>query len=568
MLSSSKRPRGACFLPIPPIPCSAMRHRAAAKTSLRSPFVLPLPLPPAAASRPRHALQRHVVCAVANPPLARESSSGEDVADTTPSNTSGSSAEGEEGEGAQARGAPRQRRKLSAETKRKIAFAMLGQKKSDEMRAKVSQKLKGRVPWNKGKKLSAETRARMSEARFGRVPWNKGRSLSQKHRHNIAAGGSGVGRIDSAMSRARRRMARRRPGDAIVAGGGPSGVANGAYPLVETTDINTYVTLRRELRVWSDQFSELNSRRPSLADVRRNAPPEIIRQFERYVAMRDRIRGLAADVYGTINPSTVPVVSPKVTTSAPQNNNAGSVVQYTSNGNPRLVRKKTEVEIAGDVAPVDGGDMGATEGIESMEPVEGIVGSGSESVVGGGESTDSTWGQWDVYDQPMRGDYSSGFQVTETLGPEKEKQTAKKRDQLSPNDYRAIGKYRLIESADIHRYVQLRKKLLTWSASYKKTYGHTPSLSDVEARGYPRMYRRFCEYVNTRDHMDGLFKEVVGAEVGDVEQIKKMSKAGRKLVDQLRPKSPPSNSVDPNVADQEAHTERLKNRSPPSEWAK
>lgn len=76
---------------------------------------------------------------------------------------------------------------------------------SPEMRQKISESLKGRTPWNKGKvgmmpvphnkgkHLSEETKAKISAARKGKSSWNAGLkwdeetkqkiSTSQKKRH-------------------------------------------------------------------------------------------------------------------------------------------------------------------------------------------------------------------------------------------------------------------------------------------------------------------------------------------------------------------------------------------------
>jgi NUMOD3 motif len=410
--------------------------------------------------------------------------------------------------------------------------------------------------------MSAETRARMSQARFGRNPWNKGRRLSEGHRTAIAASSRGVTREISPATRKRLRMARRRPGDAIVAGGVPSSTENGEYPLVETTDINLYVTLRRELRTWSDEFAGRNGRRPSLVDVRRIAPPDVIGKFERYVGMRDRLRGLAADVYGTINPDCVPSVRPSQIASTPQNNNQGSILRYTSHGNARLVPKGRPDGVFVERAKVEA--AGASAARRDIEK-PGKLG---------------TWGQWDAYDLPTRGDYSSGFQVSETVrqglesderaftaAAERTERVPKKeakRAGLSANDYRAIGKYRLMESIDINRYVQLRRDLMAWSSAFKEKHGHTPTLSDVQAAGDPSMYRRFREYIETRDRMDGLVKEVCGAEIDDLEQIKELSDTGRALVDQLRPSTKVERSTPAEPASSLESVGRLTALSPPS----
>lgn len=429
-------------------------------------------------------------------PFAVSSDIGEDI--------STDDAEGRE----EAKGSPPEmptKRAMSVETRRKISFAMLGQPKSAEMRAKVSEKLKGRVPWNKGKKLSPETRARMSEARVGRGAWNSGRRLSDAHRHAISRASLAVARKASPETRRRMRMARRRPGDAILSGS--SGVALpdvGSYPLVDSADINDFVTLRRELRVWSDSFVERNSRRPSLADIRRVASEPVMRKFEKYVQMRDRIRGLASDVYGSVNPRDVPVTLIGDVASAPRNNNAKTVIRVTKHGNPRLVDANGRVPGNGKYR-VDSG------------PLEG-------------DAED----MWDMYDRPASLiEESSSSEADNTLIGAHEL-IPKRRDQLSANDYRMIGKYRLMESSDINRYVALRKELERWSASFKNTHGRTPKLSDVRSSGKSMWYDRFCEYLGMRGRISGLVREVYQTELDDVETLRKVNVEGKEILDTLR----------------------------------
>jgi hypothetical protein len=54
---------------------------------------------------------------------------------------------------------------------------MFCSKKSIEHRHKISDSLKGRIPWNKGKKniYSKETLEKMRVAKKDFVPWNKGK---------------------------------------------------------------------------------------------------------------------------------------------------------------------------------------------------------------------------------------------------------------------------------------------------------------------------------------------------------------------------------------------------------
>lgn len=63
----------------------------------------------------------------------------------------------------------------SEETKRKISEAHKGKKISEETRRKMSEAKKGRVSNMKGCKLSEETRRKISEAKKGKPAWNKGK---------------------------------------------------------------------------------------------------------------------------------------------------------------------------------------------------------------------------------------------------------------------------------------------------------------------------------------------------------------------------------------------------------
>lgn len=434
------------------------------------------------------------------------------------------------------RSARRKRGPLSADTKARISSAMLGQRKSDAMRAKVSRAMKGRIPWNKGKKLSAETRARMSEAATGRPAWNKGRPLSRHHRLAISESSSRLGRRMSAETRSRMLWAKRRPGDAIVGGHARPNIENGDFPLMDAADINTYVTLRRELRGWSDQFTARNQRRPSLADVRRTAPPRTVRMFEEYVVMREKIRGLASDVYGGNDPSEVSVVGVKKIASESQNNNAGTVVAFTPNGNPRLVPKHNPNSRIHRESPA----------FSSGAPATAYSGSG---LVADGHTA------WDEYDTPQREDSgSTGHLVDSSFigGTVEFSDRRARKDGLSPNDYRAIGRYRLLESRDINSYMQLRRELSDWSAKFKERYGRTPALSDVGDTADAQVYHKFCDYIEARARMSGLVQEVYGSHLEHPDDIEKLATAGKALVDQLKP---------PSVQSQ---IERVRNRSPPT----
>jgi len=66
----------------------------------------------------------------------------------------------------------------------KIGLANRGKKRTDEQKKNIQKKLKGRIPWNKGKKntqiawnkgisFSDEVKQKMSQAKKGKIPWNK-----------------------------------------------------------------------------------------------------------------------------------------------------------------------------------------------------------------------------------------------------------------------------------------------------------------------------------------------------------------------------------------------------------
>ena len=64
---------------------------------------------------------------------------------------------------------------------------------SIETKRKISNSLKGRISWNKGKELSDEIKRKMSEARKGRAPWNKGKTgvYSDETRRKLSEAGNG-----------------------------------------------------------------------------------------------------------------------------------------------------------------------------------------------------------------------------------------------------------------------------------------------------------------------------------------------------------------------------------------
>lgn len=468
---------------------------------------------------------------------------------------------------------------MSDETRRKISRSMVGQAKTAEMREKLSTAMRGRTPWNKGKKMSPETRARMSEARTGSSPWNKGRRLSRAHRlalsRSLAAAVAAGKRTGPSTDRlpALAAAARARPrADGIVRGGarvsltrggggpgagggggggsGVGGVGAGEFPLVATADIHEFVSLRRELRVWSDAYAARNDRRPSLADVRRLAPVPVVRKFEVYMRMRQLLRGLAADVVGggaaaaaeaagAADGEAQFVRRPDGTLEAVDGGGGGG----GAGGNPQQqVAAGTPLGGAADGMGVVGGATAARSTFGGI-PAEPLVGDDSSV-------SDSDEGAHDDLGVGLgRSDYSSGFLSTtpsspslSTLGdaaallsPPLPSGHAPRR-RLSADDYRLIGKHRLMTTGDIHSYIQLRRQLKAWSDSWKATHhaSRPPSLSDVREDAPPSVYAQFCEYLSLRARMRGLAKEVFGAEVDDVEGMQRTANAGESILHALK----------------------------------
>jgi hypothetical protein len=65
---------------------------------------------------------------------------------------------------------------LSKHTKQKMSKAQKGRIISQEHRAKISETLKGNIPWNNGIPMSEEAKQKSSESHKGKTAWNFGTS--------------------------------------------------------------------------------------------------------------------------------------------------------------------------------------------------------------------------------------------------------------------------------------------------------------------------------------------------------------------------------------------------------
>ncbi|GJQ08834.1 hypothetical protein GpartN1_g625.t1 [Galdieria partita] len=378
--------------------------------------------------------------------------------------------------------------KLPEEVRRKISMAMIGRKKSKAARAAMSIAKKGMVSPNKGHKLTIEARARLSLSMLGRRAWNKGRQLSMKHK--IAIANSLSNRKLSQEHRQKLRLARWRPTDRILRSHVISSKVQKKlessqdvkdcshlqerkedhieWPLLTTQEINEYVSLRRELRVWSEKFSLDGYSTPSLSTLRRKAPKAILKKYEKYLEYRERFRGLAFDVYGKIAPGSVSV-------------------------SPRGGRwRRTQTNKCFD---------DSSSFIESSPP----------------ELLDSSLCQCEEIQKFVASNTTNHSSIC-----------------LTPSAYRILGRYRLLETHDIHEFVALRKELRSWSSSYFEEHGRRPTLQDAEKNLCSESLKKFKRYIQIREQIQGLVRETFGIEQLDMNSIEAMTETSLKILNSLK----------------------------------
>lgn len=79
----------------------------------------------------------------------------------------------------------------SEETRQKLSKAHKGKTIPEEMRQRISGKLKGRPSPKKGTPMSEEQKQKISRAMKGCVPWNKGVPRSEETKHAISCANKG-----------------------------------------------------------------------------------------------------------------------------------------------------------------------------------------------------------------------------------------------------------------------------------------------------------------------------------------------------------------------------------------
>lgn len=61
-----------------------------------------------------------------------------------------------------------------------------GGKLSKETKEKISNSLKGKIPWNKNKITSSNVKKKISESMKGNIPWNKNKRLSSEYKKKLS----------------------------------------------------------------------------------------------------------------------------------------------------------------------------------------------------------------------------------------------------------------------------------------------------------------------------------------------------------------------------------------------
>ena len=106
---------------------------------------------------------------------------------------------------------------------------------SDESKKKMSEASKGQIPWNKGKTgvYSNDTIKKMSESSKGQIPWNKGKALSEEHKKTLSDAAKNRN-IDVDTEKERRLKI--------------SLNSKSATPIIDTLTNNSYISLREYQR--------------------------------------------------------------------------------------------------------------------------------------------------------------------------------------------------------------------------------------------------------------------------------------------------------------------------------
>ncbi|KAK9846760.1 hypothetical protein WJX84_009414 [Apatococcus fuscideae] len=221
----------------------------------------------------------------------------------------------------------RERIRRSADVKQRISDGMLlNWHQEPHRRLAVSEKLKGREPWNKGKVMSPETRAKMSRSHKGlkhspavkrkmgkahtgllhsaetmalisEQQW--GRPKSEEHRQKIAAAQArrhAAQRVLKAVEDVH-RSASGAEGSAPASSGCPkfpgrasdTRMTRGSVVKNYKAQLREYRALQAELAPWTAAFQGQYGHRPHLHDVEVTGITWLITKYKQYLILRERV---------------------------------------------------------------------------------------------------------------------------------------------------------------------------------------------------------------------------------------------------------------------------------------
>lgn len=219
--------------------------------------------------------------------------------------------------------------KTSPESVRSKVSKTMKQKWEDpEFRASVTEAMKGKIPWNKGRTMSPETREKMRQAKLNsqisRSTRKKmsaarqgrpisaataaivsakltGRPKTEEHRQNIAAGQRrrhAAIRVLKAVESVYETSAKNESKVSAQLGAmaRAEGAASSARRKAKSQVLNAfkaelreYRSLQEELSPWTTAFMERHSRKPTMLDVQMTGIEWLISRYKQYIVLRDRL---------------------------------------------------------------------------------------------------------------------------------------------------------------------------------------------------------------------------------------------------------------------------------------
>ena len=81
---------------------------------------------------------------------------------------------------------------ISPKTKGKTFEEIYGIKKAKELKNKMSESNKGKIPWHIGKHWSEKAKEKMSNSHKGLQVWSKGKHFTEKHKKNLSISHIGI----------------------------------------------------------------------------------------------------------------------------------------------------------------------------------------------------------------------------------------------------------------------------------------------------------------------------------------------------------------------------------------